>query len=486
MRQSPKLAEYKVVVVMKLSILNLCIFLGSLTISYCLRYTPKEAVLTIKSIVEFAETEDRKTVPEITNSVYEVLKVANNSENEDSVGLEKAQEEAITKLFYMTEAAKINSIEELKAVLNETDNMKANMVQSNVILISKGIKPKDLIEAKNGFSNEVNTPHNNNSKEPELKIYPKADSEDPDYTVTEKKLRSAIHIPKGFEYGEGDKQPFIFIPATGVRGGMNFYYNLMKTLNQTGLIDPVWINNPDDMLADIQITSQYIAYAINYIADISGKNVSIASWSQGNLASQWQFTFWSSSRSKVSDFIAISPDFHGTTGNVGCPAPNTTGCPPAALQKQFDTNFMDALWSHGGGSSHVPTTILYSMHDQTVKPKSGKNSSFILDNENKAGVKVNEVTKLCPGKNASDRYFHESMLFNPLVHALAVDAIKNGGPGDPSRIDLDSVCKTNYPESLTLEDVICSEAVNVQSGIHTLSHFKTTEEPAVRKYAKGD
>lgn len=471
---------------MKLSILNLCLFLGSLTTSFCLHYTPKQAILTIKSIVEFAEIEGRNTVPEISNSVYEVLKVANNSENEDSTGLKNAQEQAIAKLFFMVKAEEINSTEKLKKNLNDTYSQKSNMVQSNVIAISKGIKPKDLVDSKNGFSYELNTPHNNNSKEPELKIYPKADSSDPDYTVSEKKLRSAIYIPKSFQYGKGDKHPLIFIPATGVMGGMNYYYTLLKTLNQTGLVDPVWINNPDYMLADIQVNAEYIAYAINYIAGITGKNVTIVSWSQGNLASQWQLSYWTSARSKVNDFIAISPDFHGTTGNVGCPAPNTTGCPPAALQKEYHTNFTDTLFKHGGGSSYVPTTIIYSSFDQTVSPKSGKNSSFLLKDEHKAGVKINEIKNLCPGKNAGDRYFHESMLYNPLVHALAVDAIKNGGPGDPSRIDLDSVCKTNYHEALTLEDVICSEAVNAQSGIHTLSYFKTTEEPPLRKYAKED
>lgn len=471
---------------MKLSILNLCFFLGSLATSYCLHYTPRQAILTIKSIVEFAEIEGRNTVPEISNSIYEVLKVANNSDNEDSVGLKKAQEQAISKLFYLVKAENINSTEHLKKSLNDTFSQKTNMVQSNAIVISKGIKPKDLVDSKNGFSYELNNPHNNNSKEPELKIYPKADSADPDYTVSEKKLRSAIHIPKTFEYGKGDKQPLIFIPGTGVMGGMNYYYTLVKSLNQTGLVDPVWINNPDYMLADIQVNAEYIAYAINYIAGITGKNVTIISWSQGNLASQWNFAYWESSRPKVSDFIAISPDFHGTTGNVGCPAPNTTGCPPASLQKQYHTNFMDTLWDHGGGSSYVPTTIVYSSFDQTVSPKTGENSSFLLSDDHKADVKINEIKDLCQGKPAGDRYFHESMLYNPLVHALAVDAIKNGGPGDPSRIDLNSVCKTNFHSALTLEDVLCSEAIDVQSAIHTLSYFKTTEEPPVRKYAEED
>lgn len=240
------------------------------------------------------------------------------------------------------------------------------MIQSDAIVISKGVKTKDLVNSQGGFSVEINNSHNNNTKEPELKIYPNADSADPSYTVSEKKLRSAIYIPDTFEYEKGEKHPLIFIPATGVTGGMNFHYTLLKSLNQTGLVDPVWINNPDHMLADIQLSAEYIAYAINYIAGITGKNVTIISWSQGNLASQWNLAYWTSSRSKVNDFIAISPDFHGTTGNVLCPAPNTTGRPPAALQKQYHTNFVDTLRRHGGGSSYVPTTIVFSGADQTV------------------------------------------------------------------------------------------------------------------------
>lgn len=70
-----------------------------LTRQFCLHYTSKQAILTIKSIVEFAETEGRSSVPEITNSIYEVLKVANNSDNEDSKNLEQAQVQAISKLL---------------------------------------------------------------------------------------------------------------------------------------------------------------------------------------------------------------------------------------------------------------------------------------------------------------------------------------------------------------------------------------------------
>jgi hypothetical protein len=64
--------------------------------------------------------------------------------------------------------------------------------------------------------------------------------------------------------------------------------NFEKLFARTDYADPVYINIPGNQLADIQVESEYIAYAINQISVISShKNVSMLSWSAGSKDGQW-------------------------------------------------------------------------------------------------------------------------------------------------------------------------------------------------------
>jgi hypothetical protein len=54
---------------------------------------------------------------------------------------------------------------------------------------------------------------------------------------------------------------------------------------------------------------------------ITNQNVSVISWSQGGLDTQWALKYWPSTRDVTSNFIAQSPDFHGTVlAYILCPA----------------------------------------------------------------------------------------------------------------------------------------------------------------------
>ena len=80
----------------------------------------------------------------------------------------------------------------------------------------------------------------------------------------------------------------LLIPRTGGTSGANFAPNFGKLFAETDYADPVYVNIPDNNLADIQVESEYVAYAINYISAISGhKNVSMLSWSAGSVDGQW-------------------------------------------------------------------------------------------------------------------------------------------------------------------------------------------------------
>jgi hypothetical protein len=330
--------------------------------------------------------------------------------------------------------------------------------------------------------------NNNNPKDPETAIYPQKSESDAPYSNSEQALRSAIFIPPSFTYGQ--KQPLIFIPGTGTYGGEAFTYNLLKLFSSSPLADPVWLNVPDALLADAQSNAEYVAYAINYMSGISNNaNVSIVSWSQGGLDAQWAFTFWPSTRSVVSDFVAVSPDFHGTVlAPVLCLSPGKTDfdpCPPSVIQQEYDSQFVATLRAKGGADAYVPTTTVYSgVYDEIVEPQQGVLASAFLGDARGVGVANVEAQTACFGRPAGSFYGHAGMLFSPLTTALVVDALSHPGPADLGRIDLSAVCETYVAPGLTVADATATAGQIVAAGIRMLAYQpRLTSEPELRSYA---
>lgn len=63
---------------------------------------------------------------------------------------------------------------------------------------------------------------------------------------------------------------------------MTFRFELGATLAKESSADPFWLNVPKSSLADAQITSEYVSYAINYVAEVTDRNVSVVTFSQGS------------------------------------------------------------------------------------------------------------------------------------------------------------------------------------------------------------
>lgn len=257
---------------------------------------------------------------------------------------------------------------------------------------------------------------------PKPKKYP---SKDAPYSLDETQLLSVIGIPSTFTYGE--KPPVIIVPGSASTTDMTYECNLFKTLAESFFADIVWINNPTLARGDAQVNSEYVAYAINYISGISHqRNVSVVAWSQGTSNTQWALKYWPSTRGIVTDFIALSPVFHGSeVSSLIC----ETGCSPGFFQQTYDSNWIAALRSHGGDSAYVPTTTICSSHDQIISPQSGLNASGYMRDARGVGVTNTEVQVNCTGKPAGSAYTHEGILFNPLTYALIKDALENEGPG---------------------------------------------------------
>jgi len=183
--------------------------------------------------------------------------------------------------------------------------------------------------------------------------------------------------------------------------------------------------------------------------------------------------------------VSISPDFHGTDlAYILCPEFPKLPCPPSVIQQEYSSNFVTRLRNNGGDSAYVPTTTIYSSTDEIVQPQSGTGASAFINDARNVGASNSEIQSVCNGKPAGVFATHEGVLYHPLAYALAVDALTHAGPGQTSRLDLNSICNTLVSPGLSLADVIATEG-NIPVAVAAILLYpnKMTNEPALMSYA---
>jgi hypothetical protein len=364
---------------------------------------------------------------------------------------------------------------------------KTNPLDRALMIARNNLIPTNILDILWGITNkEINSITNKNHQFPHPPVYPKIHVNDAPYTILETNLRAAIHIPETFTYGKTNKTPIVFIPGTADPAGSTYYFSFTKLFTtQYTHTDPVWVNIPGNSLDDIQNNAEYVAYAINYIASITNHTIGVLSWSQGGIDVQWALKYWPSTRSCVSDFMAVSADFHGTVMDILCDFPSPF-CTPAISQQGYNTHFITALRRDGGDSAYIPTTSIYSSHDAIVQPQSGGvNASAFIGDERGVGVENVLVQDVCGGMAGGGYYSHSSVLVHPLAFALFVDALEHEGPGKVARVDLDVVCGSSLAPGLGLDEFLGTEVIgDIVGPLNTLLFpHGSNSEPPLRGYA---
>ncbi|KAL6405914.1 uncharacterized protein AUP68_10798 [Ilyonectria robusta] len=377
------------------------------------------------------------------------------------------------------------SVEEASAIVKQiVTSTPSSIVELQGQFIANGVisgTVDDLFSFASGLATKKSG-HDNVNPNPPTAVYPKAAPCDAPYSTSESDLRSAIFIPDSFTYGE--KPPVILFPGTGLTGCISYAGKFIPLLSDVDWADPVWVNVPGFLLDDAQVNAEYAAYALNYIASLTGRDVSIIAWSQGTIDTQWALKYWPSTREITTDLIAISGDYKGTVlANVL----GLTGIAndPSVLQQAAGSDFITTLRSDDGGSGYIPTTNIYSgFLDEIVQPQSVIGASIYLLDARGVGVTNSELQVVCQGQPAGTFYTHESILVNPLTFALAKDALTHDGPGEPSRLDLTEICSTYLTPGLGLGDFLLTETSLLIAVLEVILYApKSLEEPDIMPYA---
>ncbi len=267
-------------------------------------------------------------------------------------------------------------------------------------------------------------------------------------------------------------QPLLFVTGTGATGEESY---LIGKGAFDALGRPVCdVDFPDYTTADIQLSVQYLVYAIRREARMAGRPIAVVGISQGGLLPRFALTYWPSLRAKVTDVIAAAGTQHGTSIGGACSA--LVPCPPAFWQQAAGSHLLNAL-NRQPVEAPGPTawTTVRSLSDETVQPQSGKHPTSALK-----GATNILIQAVCPGRVTT----HIGTAVDSVTFAAMVDAISHKGAAKVSRLPAD-VCTHPYAPGLnenTTSVFLAGSGGLIQTQEESVP--RVGAEPKVRAYVK--
>ena len=258
-----------------------------------------------------------------------------------------------------------------------------------------------------------------------------AGSSGPPLSVPQSDLAEALTCKR---LAGATRQPILFVPGTGETPQM-FDFNWLPYADSRGWPYCV-VALPRSSMGDIQVSAEYVTYAIRRMAALTARRVQVVGHSQGGMLPRWSLRFWPDTRALVDDLVGLAPSNHGTDSAIAfCAA--LQGCPASVWQQRSDSNFMSAL-NRGAETFAGPSyTVAFTRFDEVVVPNQDAqtgSSALRTGTGARSNIRVQDV---CP----LDRADHFEMgTTDAAAWAIAVDALEHAGPASAGRIDRASVC----------------------------------------------
>ncbi len=269
-----------------------------------------------------------------------------------------------------------------------------------------------------------------------LLVAPAGAAAEPRSTVPRWRMAEALRC-----YGAVGKKappPILFAPGTGSDGSNVFLLGggAFTAMGRTLCV----VSFPRRSTADLQVSVQYLVFAIRRLARRAKRPIAVAGISQGGLLIRVALTYWRSLRQRVSDAVTVAATHHGAPGRPETAAMCLTrGCPPALWQQRTRSAFLRALNS---GRDETPGRTSYttvrSATDEVVRPQTGPRPTSAL--KGAANILIQDV---CPGRETT----HLGTAVDSVTIAALADAVRHPGPARVSRFPAD-VCDHPYGTGL--------------------------------------
>lgn len=233
-------------------------------------------------------------------------------------------------------------------------------------------------------------------------------------------MADALECPDTFDPDDGF-DPLLLVHGTFATPEENWGWNYAAALPAQGW-DVCTVRLPERSNVDIQVSSEYVVYAIRQMAARSGEPVDVMGHSQGGLQPRWAVKWWPDVQAAVDDLVMLATPNHGT---VPADLAYEFGCFPACYQMASQSHFIAALNRDDETPGDISYTSLYSLTDELVQPAAPDPTAAIDGAENIL------VQDLCPGRPVD----HLGFAYDAVVYSMVIDALTNPGPADPTRFD---------------------------------------------------
>ena len=250
------------------------------------------------------------------------------------------------------------------------------------------------------------------------------------YSVPLKKMDRALACAGGKKNldGSAHHQPVLLVHGTGVQREQNWDWNYWPALPEAGF-ETCWVQLPDASLEDIQVSSEYVARAVQVMARKSGEKIDVLGHSQGGLQPRWAIK-WFPSGLSVGDYMALASPNHGTEVSTGSTV--TGGCFPSCWQMRPTSKFIAALNRGDETPGRVHYTSIYTTTDELVQP-TGTQAL-----EGAVNILIQDV---CPGRPVD----HASIAGDGFTYEVVLDALTHRGPANLDRLPTDVCQRTTMP-----------------------------------------
>jgi pimeloyl-ACP methyl ester carboxylesterase len=268
-------------------------------------------------------------------------------------------------------------------------------------------------------------------------------------------------------------KPVLLIHGTFVDPVINFSWNYQRAFDADHR-SYCLLTMPNRATSDIQISAEYVVYAIRSMHERSGHQVDIIGHSQGGMIGRWATRFWPDTRPMIDDIVGLAPPNHGIN-----PALCQLACQPAVWQLSIGSQFLTALNAGQETFAGISYTVVYTHFDEIVTPNLDSNGLSALHTG--AGQISNVATQDICATNTADHFSLGTS--DPVGYALAINAIDHSGPADPGRIDR-SVCTQLLHPGVDPVAFPANAAVGATSvAVVYATYPRTLAEPPLMSYA---
>ena len=300
-------------------------------------------------------------------------------------------------------------------------------------------------------------------------VLPVAAHADPPLDVPAGALRAALQCPSHFAHT--DRNPVLLVHGTGLNADESWDWNYELALPPSGY-DWCAVTLPDRALGDIQVSAEYVAYAIERINAMTHRRLTVITHSQGGMEGRWALRWWSRARDDTADLIDLASPNHGIYAADACV--DSGNCWPAVWQMASGSHFLKALNSVSETPGPTDYTQVYSQTDELVEPST---TVPLSGGSNTASIAIQSI---CPGRVVH----HAGLLTDPVAWELVLDAMTHAGPANPGRIDRGACLEATMPYTTTPAVLAGNAFLYSSAAIAFADHSGVGREPPLKPYAR--